>query len=79
MKRSIVVLLLVSFALLGARREGATYELCDTGSGILKWEFPNISLAGGDCLLIFASGKDVTDIAELHTNFKIDREGEYLA
>ena len=53
--------------------------LSDATDDLLKWQFPNISLAGGDHLLIFASGKNVTDVAELHTNFKIDREGEYLA
>ena len=53
--------------------------LSDASDDLLKWQFPNINLAGGDHLLIFASGKNVTDVAELHTNFKIDREGEYLA
>ena len=57
MKRSIVVLLLVSFALLGARREGATYELCDTGSGILKWEFPNTTMYVSE--VSFPSGSNV--------------------
>ena len=29
-------------------------------------------------LLVFASGKDIQDITELHTNFKIKQSGEVL-
>lgn len=33
----------------------------------------------GEYLVIFASGKDLTNSANLHTNFKIKSSGEYLA
>jgi hypothetical protein len=42
-----------------------------------KWILPNIELASGNFLLVFASGKDkITD--NLHTNFKINGSGEKL-
>jgi len=40
-----------------------------------KWLFPDISIAGNDYLVVFASGKDRAN----HTNFKLDEEGEFLA
>lgn len=37
-----------------------------------RWYFPDVSLEGGDYLLVWASGKDkVTDSGELHTDFLI--------
>ena len=54
--------------------------LTDATDDLLKWKFPNISLNAGEYLLVYASGKDrATAGQELHANFKIDREGEYLA
>lgn len=48
--------------------------------GQLKWSFPNVVLPRQTQLLVFASGKDRTNAAaELHTNFSLDRDGEYLA
>ena len=45
-----------------------------------KWIFPNVSLASGARLLVFASGKNRTDpAAQLHTNFSLETTGEYLA
>jgi len=45
-----------------------------------KWTFPNITLASHDYLVVFASGKNRRDVTgNLHTNFKLNREGEYLA
>nr|NQU90971.1 lamin tail domain-containing protein [Bacteroidota bacterium] len=43
-----------------------------------KWKFPAIHIFPGKFLLIFASGKDRYDTTELHTNFKLNAEGEYL-
>ena len=56
------------------------YFLTDDESALSKWTFPATELEPGQFLLAFASGKDrrVTG-EELHTNFKIDKEGEYLA
>ena len=42
------------------------------------WIFPNISIQPKGFLLIFASGKDILDINELHTNFKIKSSGEII-
>ncbi|MDA3881183.1 MAG: lamin tail domain-containing protein [Prolixibacteraceae bacterium] len=44
-----------------------------------KWLFPNISIAAGDYLLVFASGNpNAVAGEELHTNFKLKGSGEYL-
>jgi len=45
-----------------------------------QWEFPNVIVDGQGFLTVFASGKDRRDPGdELHTSFKLDRDGEYLA
>lgn len=50
-----------------------------------KWTFPSVMLQSGESLLVFASEKDRRDLdlAEgrtyLHTNFKLDSDGGYLA
>jgi len=44
-----------------------------------KWVFPWTLLKPGEFLVVFASGKDRSEFgAELHTNFKLDPDGEYL-
>lgn len=43
------------------------------------WTFPALSLAPGEYLVVFASGKDYRDPAwELHTDFSLSAEGERL-
>lgn len=42
-----------------------------------KWTFPSKSIAPGEFLLIFASGKDKSD-TYLHTSFKLSKDGEYI-
>jgi hypothetical protein len=54
------------------------YGLSDDASEARKWLFPEIHLPAGGFLVIFASGKDSADLAELHTNFKISSKGEFL-
>ncbi|MEM7385481.1 MAG: CotH kinase family protein [Verrucomicrobiota bacterium] len=44
-----------------------------------KWEFPSVILSGEERLVVFASGKDRRDPSEPHTNFRLNRQGEYLA
>ncbi len=45
-----------------------------------KWFFPNITLNADDYLIVFASGKNRAIAGnELHTNFKLSGDGEYLA
>ncbi len=46
-----------------------------------KWTFPDMTLASGDYLLLFASGKNRRSPqpgAELHTNFRLNREQDFL-
>ncbi len=48
--------------------------------GITNWTFPVMSLGAQEFLVVFASGKSRTNpLAPLHTNFQLDRDGEYLA
>ena len=55
------------------------YGLTDNIGQPFRWRFPDVVLAPGDFLLVWASGKDRRDPAgELHTNFSISREGEPL-
>ncbi len=56
------------------------WHLTDTAKDLSLWTFPEISVAPGEHILVFASGKDRRQAdRELHTNFKLDIEGEYLA
>ncbi len=56
------------------------YYLTDDSGALTKWKLPAIEISSSGFLLIFASGKDRRDpAAELHTNFKLSGEGEYLA
>jgi hypothetical protein len=57
------------------RLEG--YYLSDDESEPLKWRFPQVELAPGEYLLVWASGKNRVQ-GELHTNFSIKQEGEPL-
>ncbi|HXJ58308.1 MAG TPA: lamin tail domain-containing protein [Verrucomicrobiae bacterium] len=58
----------------------AGWHLTDDPNELGKWTFPALILAPGDFLVVFASGKDRTQPdLELHTNFQLDNEGEYLA
>ncbi len=54
------------------------YYLTDSMKETRKWKFPDVTIKANDYLLIFASGKNrITD--ELHTNFKLDANGETIA
>ena len=56
------------------------WSLTDDKSDSLKWVFPQVNLNASGYLIVFASGKNLTDTqTELHTNFKLAAEGEYLA
>ncbi len=53
--------------------------LTDDALNINKWSFPSVILEPGDFLIVFASGKDRSVAGEeLHTNFNLSRNGEYL-
>jgi hypothetical protein len=55
------------------------WSLTDDADDLRQWIFPELTMASGEFLLVFASGKDrrVAD-GELHCNFKLSRDGEYL-
>jgi len=56
------------------------WHLSDEPANLDKWEFPAVTLHAGEYLVVFASEKDRTDPGnELHTNFNLDGNGEYLA
>ncbi|MFT5123320.1 MAG: hypothetical protein ACI97B_001953 [Verrucomicrobiales bacterium] len=56
------------------------YRLTDDATRLDRWRIPARTLAPSECLVIFASNKDRDDPEqELHTNFKLDADGEYLA
>ncbi|MEM7392040.1 MAG: CotH kinase family protein, partial [Verrucomicrobiota bacterium] len=56
------------------------WHLTDESFNLTKWTLPNVSIPAGGFLVIFASDKDRTNpSSELHTNFKLSNNGEYLA
>jgi hypothetical protein len=58
----------------------AGWSLTDDSLSLGKWHFPSVSIPAGGYLLVFASGKDRAVAGqELHTNFSLDNDGEYLA
>ena len=60
--------------------ELAGWHLTDDPQQLNRWTFPRQSLPVGSYLVVFASGKNrVETDQELHTNFKLRREGEFLA
>jgi hypothetical protein len=57
------------------------WSLSDDRDNPAKWTFPAVSLSPGQYLVVFASGKDrkpTTPGARLHTNFKLNSDGDYL-
>jgi hypothetical protein len=58
----------------------AGWTLTDDPAEPRKWIFPDTVLDAGNYLVVFASGKNrYTPGGEMHTGFKLDAEGEYLA
>ncbi|HTY85878.1 MAG TPA: CotH kinase family protein [Candidatus Acidoferrum sp.] len=56
------------------------WALTDSAGNPTKWLFPSVNLAPGGFMTVFASGQDRrTPGLPLHTNFKLDADGEYLA
>lgn len=54
------------------------HYLTNNRNDLVRWEFPDMSIAAGSYLVIYASAKDRTG-QELHTSFTLDRGGDYLA
>lgn len=54
--------------------------LTDDPNAVGKWQFPNVTVPAGGFLLVFCSEKDrAAAVGELHTNFRLESGGEYLA
>src|SRR2546428_12564777 len=54
--------------------------LTDDPTQLRQWRFPTTNVAAHGYVLVFASGKDRrVPGAQLHTNFKLDSDGEFLA
>jgi len=55
------------------------WGLTDDESRPTKWQFPAVTVPAGEYLVVFASDKDRAVAGEeLHTNFKLSGDGEYL-
>jgi hypothetical protein len=58
----------------------AGWRLTDDPANLSKWVFPSRVLPPGGRLIVWASEKDRDPAAgNLHTNFQLDQDGEYLA
>lgn len=56
------------------------WALTDNELVFNKWLLPDVTLNPGGFLIVFASDKNRSTVpGELHTNFKLDADGEYLA
>ncbi|HUT25414.1 MAG TPA: carbohydrate-binding domain-containing protein, partial [Sumerlaeia bacterium] len=55
------------------------WSLTDDRATPGKWVFPDVALGPGGYLVVFASGESGAAGPELHANFKLDGDGEYLA
>ncbi len=56
------------------------WHLTDDPLRATRWEFPELVLPAGGFVVVFASGKDRSAPGEeLHTDFSLAAEGEYLA
>jgi hypothetical protein len=56
----------------------AGWHLTDTPTNLAKWTFPAVEVPSGGFLIVFASEKNRTG-AELHTNFRLENSGGFLA
>lgn len=54
------------------------YALSDDPQDLAKWRFPDVTIAPGQFLIVFASGTSRADGGELHAGFKLSGEGEIL-
>ena len=54
------------------------FHLTDSVDDPVKWEFPSVQIPADGYLVVFASGQEST-VEELHANFALSGDGEYLA
>ena len=61
----------------------AGYRLTNDANDKSKWSFPSVILGSAESVVIFASGQSSNDYVDksgnLHTNFTLQRTGDYLA
>jgi hypothetical protein len=58
----------------------AGWHLTDRSTNLTAWTLPQTLIQPGGFVLVFASAKDrATAGSELHTDFQLNRDGEYLA
>jgi hypothetical protein len=57
----------------------AGWSLTDDPLDLTHWTFPDVVLPTGGYLIVFASDKSAPPPGELHANFKLAGEGEFLA
>ena len=56
------------------------WALTDDVDDLQRWVMPKVILEPAEKLVVFASGKNRANFnQELHTNFKLNASGEYLA
>lgn len=58
------------------------WSLTDDSARVKRWVFPDVTIPPGGRLVVFASGKNYTNTTagkSLHTDFRLNAEGEYLA
>jgi hypothetical protein len=56
------------------------WYLTDKPGNLTQWQFPAVTMAPGEFLLVWASGKNRQIPGNpLHTNFSLSKDGEYLA
>lgn len=57
------------------------YHLTDNAGDLNKWEFPSSTILNpGDYLVVFATSRNLVDPAgNYHTNFRLEKNGGYLA
>lgn len=56
------------------------YLINNDGNETKEWQFPAVELNPGEFLIVLASGKDrAVASSELHTNFVLGADGDYLA
>lgn len=54
------------------------YGLSDNAQKPSRWRFPDVTLAPGEYIVVYASGLDKTLDGEMHTSFRLAAEGETL-
>lgn len=56
------------------------WSLTDSKKTPRQWLFPQVTIGPGKYMILFASGKDsIYSNNEIHTNFSLSKDGEYLA